>query len=117
MILVKFSQHLNATASILVTLLGMLYVPDFVIGQISKVSIFLSNNTPSSDEKDGFLGSTINYDKLLQLSNARSSIVVKFFGIFMLVKLLQLVNAAVPILVRLSGKTISVKLLQSKKAT
>ena len=89
----------------------------FFAGQCNKVSLPLSNNTPSSDEKDGFLGSTINSDKLLQLSNAKSSIVVKFFGIFMLVKLLQLVNAETPILVRLSGKTISVKLLQSKKAT
>ena len=117
MILVKFSQPENALEPMLVTLLGMLYVPDFAVGQVSKVSIFLSNNTPSSDEKDGFLGSTINSDKLLQAENAKSSIVVKFFGIFMLVKLLQLVNAETPILVRLSGKTISVKLLQSKKAT
>ena len=93
MILVKFSQPENALKPMLVTLLGMLYVPDFAIGQIIKVSIFLSNNTPSFDEKDELSESTINSDKLLQPENVSSPIIVKSLGIFMLVKLLQLENA------------------------
>ena len=117
MILVKFSQPENALKPMLVTLLGMLYVPDFAIEQIIKVSIFLSNNTPSSDEKDALSESTINSDKLLQPENVSSPIIVKSLGIFMLVKLLQSENAQSPIPVRLSGKTISVKLLHPEKAT
>ena len=53
--------------------------------------------------------------RLLQDSNAQSSIVVTLSGMFMLVRLLQPLNASLPIEVTLSGMFMLVRLLQPSK--
>ena len=58
--LVKPLHPENASNPILATPLGIVYIPDFPAGQCNKVSIFLSNNTPSWDVYAELSGSTIN---------------------------------------------------------
>ena len=93
----------------MVTPVGIVYIPDFPSGQYNKVFIFLSNNTPSSDEYDGLSESTINSSKLSQSIKELSPILVVFFGIDTLVKSAQPANARLPIFIVLSGIMILAK--------
>ena len=99
-----------------ITLVGIVYIPDFPTGHCSKVSMFLSNNTPSSDEYDELSESTINSSKLSQFIKELSPILVVFFGIDTLVKSAQPANARLPIFIVLSGIMILAKFWQLANA-
>ena len=80
-----------------ITLVGIVYIPDFPTGHCSKVSMFLSNNTPSSDEYDVTLSGIIMLVKSAQPANARLPIFIVLSGIMILAKFWQLANALSPI--------------------
>ena len=89
-ILVNFSHPSKAPFPIAVTLSIIVKFPTFPAGQHTRVSNFLSNNTPSLDVYDSLLESTVISVKLLHSANAPSPIFVTPSGIFIFVKLTQL---------------------------